>query len=131
VNEHHHDHPHPHPPEAAPGPSTGAVVLDIGGDMGAAVVLTPASMDALEIEIRTVGTEWDSTHVAVRERIRPGGPSMYAAVFPSLRHGAYEFRVRFGPPDAVVHRVEVTGGQVATTNWPADSATDTGGGSGH
>jgi hypothetical protein len=126
----HHDHPHPHPHEAAPGPSTGAVVLDIGGDVGAAVVLTPASMDALEIEIRAVGTEWDSTHVAVRERIRPGGPSMYAAVFPSLLRGTYELRVRFGPPDAVVHRVEVTGGQVATTNWPAESVTDTDGGSG-
>jgi hypothetical protein len=118
VSEHHHDHPHPHPPEAAPGPSTGAVVLDIGGDVGAAVVMTPASMDTLEIEIRAVGTEWDSTHVAVRERVRPGGPSLYAAVYPSLKQGAYELRVRFGPPDAVVHRVQVTGGQVETTTWP-------------
>jgi hypothetical protein len=117
----HHDHSHPHPHEAAPGPSTGAVVLDIGGDVGAAVVLTEASMDALEIEIRAAGTEWDSTHVAVRERIRPGGPSMYAAVFPSLQKGTYELRVRFGPPDAVVHRIEVGGAKVTTTNWPVDS----------
>jgi hypothetical protein len=125
----HHDHPHPHPHEAAPGPTTGAVVLDIGGDVGAAVVLTPASMDALEIEIRAAGTVWDSTHVAVRERIRPGGPSVYAAVFPSLQKGTYELRVRFGPPDAVVHRIEVDGAKVTTTDWPAESPSETAGGS--
>ena len=115
-----HDHSHVHAPaEAAPGPSSGAVVLDIGEDVGAAVVITAASMEALEIEIRRAGTEWDGTHVAVRERLRPGGPSVFAAVYPSLHRGDYELRVRFGPPGAVVHPIEVVGGQVATTDWPA------------
>jgi hypothetical protein len=114
---HSHDHDHPHPPEAAPGASKGAVVLDIGGDIGAAVVLTPASMDELEIEIRRAGTEWDGTHVAVRERLQPGRPSVYAAVFGALSSGSYDLRVRFGAPGSAVNHIEVVGGQVTTTQW--------------
>jgi hypothetical protein len=124
---HQHDHgaghwhdqsdDHSHPAEAAPGASKGAVVLDIGGEIGAAVVLTPPSMDGLEIEIRPAGTEWDGTHVAVRERVQPGRPSLHAAVFGALSSGTYDLRVRFGGAGSVVHHVEVIGGQVTTTQW--------------
>jgi hypothetical protein len=116
---HSHDnaHDHSHPAEAAPGASKGAVVLDIGGDIGAGVVLTPASMDELEIEIRRAGTEWDGTHVAVRERVQPGRPSVHAAVFASLASGTYDLRVRFGAAGAGINHIDVVGGQVATTQW--------------
>jgi hypothetical protein len=116
-----HDHPHEHAfasAEAAPGPSTGAVVLDIGGNIGAAVVLTPPTMDELEIEIRPAGAEWDSTHVAVRKRLQPHRPEMYAAVFPALASGTYDLRVRFAPRDTTIHHIDVAGGQVTKTYWP-------------
>jgi hypothetical protein len=114
--DHSHLHVHPHV-EAAPGPSHGAVILDIGGSVGAAVVVAPPQMDALEIEIRPAGATWDSTHVAVRKRQQRGQPELYAAVFPALTSGAYDIRVRFGGPDATVHRLEVTGGHVTTLHW--------------
>jgi hypothetical protein len=124
THDHPHDHPHAHADpgqqagEATPGVSRGAVVLDIGGDVGAAVVLTPASMDELELEIRRTGTEWDSTHVAVRQRVQPGRPRLHAAVYGSLPSGTYDLRVRFAAPGSVVHHVEVVGGQVTMTQWP-------------
>ena len=71
----------------------GSVVLDIGGDFGAAIVHTPASLAGLEIEIRREGARWDGTHVAVRARRIPGG-EVYAALFPVLEQGDYEVRVR-------------------------------------
>jgi hypothetical protein len=92
-------------------------VLDIGGDIGAAVLLTPASMDELEIEIRRAGTDWDGTHVAVRERVQPGRRSVHAAVFASLASGTYDLRVRFGAAGAAINHLEVAGGQVTTTSW--------------
>ena len=57
--------------------------LDIGGDVGAAIVSTPASLVGSEIEIRRCDTTWDGTHVAVRERQVAGGV-MHAALFPGL-----------------------------------------------
>jgi hypothetical protein len=100
-------------------------VLDIGGAIGAAVVVTPLAMDGCEIEVRPVGAGWVGTHVAVRRRLRPGGPEVCAAVFGSLAAGAYELRVRPGMTASapggcagVIHRIEVAGGAVTTTDWP-------------
>ncbi|MDQ6782931.1 MAG: phospholipase [Actinomycetota bacterium] len=104
--------------EPTPGPSAGAVVLDIGGDVGAAVVVTPPSMDGLELEIRRAGGAWDGTHVAVRQRCQPRGQTKYAAVFPSLTRGTYELRVRFTKGSAVFPAIVVAGGQVTTAAWP-------------
>ena len=88
----------------------GSVVLDIGGDLGAAVVHTPATLAGLEIEIRREGAEWDGTHVAVRARRTPGG-EVYAALFPALHQGSYEARVR-GDDDGRVVAVDVEGARV-------------------
>ena len=45
------------PTEENPHAGTGPVVLDIGGDVGALVVVMPADMDGLEVEIIPTGTD--------------------------------------------------------------------------
>lgn len=90
----------------------GSVVLDIGGERGAAIVHTPPSLDGREIEIRRQGTAWDGTHVAVRPRRIPDGV-VYAALFPELVEGDYEVRVRKGPADGPAAAVAVHGGRVS------------------
>ncbi|MFZ0251045.1 MAG: hypothetical protein WAL61_13945 [Acidimicrobiales bacterium] len=89
----------------------GSVVLDIGGDLGAAIVRTPATLAGLEVEIRRRGTPWDGTHVAVRARRIPGG-EVHAALFPGLAQGSYEVRVR-GASDGPTSSVRVEGGRVS------------------
>jgi len=96
------------------GPSDrGSVVVDIGGDVGAAVVTTPGSLLGSEIEIRCCGAAWDGTHVAVRERHVAGG-LVYAALFPGLGEGRYEVRVR-GDVDGPATEFDVEGGRVTET----------------
>jgi hypothetical protein len=91
----------------------GSVVLDIGGDRGAAIVHTSAGLVGLEIEIRREGAPWDGTHVAVRARSVPGG-EVHAALFPGLQRGRYEVRVR-GDDDGQVAVVDVAGARVRET----------------
>jgi hypothetical protein len=99
------------------GPSErGSVLLDIGGDIGAAIVGTDASLLGTEIEIRRCGTAWDGTHVAVRERHVAGGV-VHAALFSGLAHGHYEVRRR-GDVDGVAAMFSVEGGRVSETRLP-------------
>lgn len=70
----------------------GPAVLELGRDVGAAVVYAPAALDRAEIEIRPCGRAWDGTHTAVRRR--PGQPPVFAALFFSLRAGTYDVKVR-------------------------------------
>jgi hypothetical protein len=94
------------------GPSEeGSVVLDIGGDVGAAIVHAPVVLDGSEIEIRRHGAPWDGTHVAVRPRLVPGG-QIYAALFPALGQGSYEVRRR-SDTEGPVATLAVEGGRVA------------------
>jgi hypothetical protein len=118
---HDHVHPHEHPgAEVLPEPSApGSVLVDIGGDVGAAVVATPEHLDGEEIEIRPEPGEWTGRHVAVRPRIMPDR-TVHAAVFGSLLAGSYVVRVRFGPPGARQVRFEVTGARVTQVVWPED-----------
>ena len=96
------------------GPSEeGSVVVDIGGDVGAAIVSTAASLVGSEIEIRPSGAAWDGTHVAVRERHISGGVT-HAALFPGLAFGTYEVRLR-GDAAAPVTTFTVEGGRVSAT----------------
>jgi len=110
----------------------GAVLLDIGDDVGALVVSMPASMTGAEVEIRPLGRAATAhrhtghhhhdeghehlAHVAVVARPVAGGevPSL---VFPELPDGGYELFGK-GQSDAVVLRVDVVGGQVTVTDWP-------------
>ncbi len=88
-------------------------MLDIGGDVGAAIVHAPAALVGSEIEIRPCGAHWDGTHVAVRARHIPDG-EMYAALFPTLGQGSYEVRRR-GDTEGPVASLAVEGGRVAAT----------------
>jgi hypothetical protein len=110
----------------------GAVLLDIGGDVGALVVAMPESTLGLEVEIRPLdgqhvhahahhhhgdGPEHAHlAHVAVVPRPVAEGhlPSL---VFPALESGHYELFEK-GRPEAVALWVEVTGGVVTTADWP-------------
>ncbi len=118
----------------------GAVVLDIGGDVGALVIVAPASMDGVEIEARPIGSTepvhghqqhghdhghdhhhgpGSSTHlehVAVLARPLPDGEKVYSAVFAGLTAGTYELYER--PAGPVRLTVSVTGGAVADAVWP-------------
>lgn len=114
----------------------GAVLLDIGGDVGALVVAMPESTLGLEVEIRPLdgqhvhhhgnghgdghgdGHQHEHlAHVAVVARPVAEGrlPSL---VFPALESGRYELFEK-GRPEAVALWVEVTGGLVTTADWPS------------
>jgi hypothetical protein len=95
------------------------VVLDIGGEVGAAAVYVPASLAGFEIEIRRTGESWAGRHVAVRDRLLPGRV-VWAALFPSLVEGSYEIRVRGADPDGPTDRFEVVGGRVTSRHWLSD-----------
>jgi hypothetical protein len=99
------------------GPSEkGSVLLDIGDDVGAAIVRTPASLLGSEIEIRRCGTAWDGTHVAVRARHVSEGV-VHAALFSGLGRGLYEVRLR-GDADGPAAMLTVEGGRVSETRMP-------------
>jgi hypothetical protein len=94
----------------------GSVLLDIGGDVGAAIVRTPASLVGSEIEIRRCDTAWDGTHVAVRDRHVLGGV-VHAALFSGLVQGHYEVRVK-GSGGGPTATLTVEGGRVCDTRFP-------------
>ena len=116
-----------HEVESTPGPSgDGTVVLDIGGDRGAAIIFTPGDLSGEEIEIRPVDRPWDGTHTAVRPRDLRDRVA-HAGVFGSLPAGPYQLRIRRGDPgrsrsEPVVDLL-VVGGEVAQLEWPAGPPT--------
>ena len=124
----------------------GAVLLDIGGDVGALVVTTPRSMVGEEVEILlagAVGTDADPgrghddghehghdhghdddgghqhahrPHVAVVDRPLPGGGQSPSLVYPELTEGTYDLMPK--GTDEVRLTVEIRGGEVTTADWP-------------
>jgi len=96
----------------------GPVLLDIGGDVGALIVLAPASLAGQEIEIRPVGRPAPAhlPHVAVLGRPTAQG-IRHSAVFGELTEGTYELYPR--PNGPVALRVTITGGEVCQAQWPA------------
>jgi hypothetical protein len=94
----------------------GSVVLDIGGESGAAVIYVPAPLAGLEIEIRALGRPWDGTHTGIRRRhLRDG--ACCAAVFGALDSGDYQLRLRGTQGDRVMD-LSVTGGAITEARWP-------------
>ncbi len=88
----------------------GAVVLDIGGNIGTLVLHTPPDWVGAEIEISPRRRRHPAHPTAVRER--RGGPQVhYAAVFAALPAGDYTLRNLDGTP---THTVTITGGHVTT-----------------
>jgi hypothetical protein len=108
--------------EAAFGPSgQGTVVMEVGGDVGALILYTPAELDGAEIEISRDG-DARRTHSRVRPRHVPSG-TRYAAVSPGLPAGRYTiWRDRDRPAAAAavtaIATVTVTGGEITTCHWP-------------
>ncbi len=105
----------PPSPETPPDPA-GSVLVDIGGDVGAAVVYTPPALVGAEIEIRPAGGTWDGTHTAVWER-RAHGAVQAAAVFASLPAGRYQLRIRGESGTEHPTPVVVEGGRVTQVTW--------------
>jgi hypothetical protein len=68
-----------------------SVVLDIGEDVGALVLYTPAELHGHEIEVSPLGAEPSArrVHSAVLERSL-NGRVFYAATYPELAAGEYE-----------------------------------------
>ena len=104
--------------EPAAGPSgPGTVIMELGADIGALILFTPADMDGEEIEISCDDEPGAKrTHAQVRARHMPG-ETRYAAVYPGLPAGRYTvWRDEHSPAAAVT--VTVTGGQVSSCRWP-------------
>ena len=103
--------------ESVAGPSgPGTVILELGADVGALVLLTPAELDGREIEIsRDAVPGTRRTHSQVRPRHMPAG-TKYAAVYPDLPAGQYTI---WADEQRPAGRVVITGGRVANWSWPA------------
>jgi hypothetical protein len=103
------DHKHNH----NYGPSyEGAVVLDIGGDIGALIIFTEPGEAGREIEVSPIDDD-TRTHVAVRER-QLAGSTVYCAVYPRLTAGRYTIWRDQATP---VADVRIHGAEVAHFTW--------------
>lgn len=121
----------------------GAVVLDIGGDIGAVVVTMPIELVGQEVDILAEGEDVAAgvdhghdpedpenhghghghghghrPHVAVIRRPVPGtNNEIPSLVYPEVREGHY--RLLMKGTDVVVMEVDVVGGQVTMAEWPS------------
>lgn len=102
--------------EPAAGPSDpGTVVMELGADIGALVLYTPASLNGSEIEISRDGDPGaPRTHSQVRPR-HLAAVTRYAAVYPNLRAGQYTIWSEDQSPAATA---TITGGQVTSCRLP-------------
>jgi hypothetical protein len=92
-------------------------VLELGEDIGAAVVYTAAALEGEEIEIKSRSGDWDGKHTAVRGR--PCGrcsETQFVALFFGLSEGTYDLRVRDRLRDDV-RSMQVSGGRVTEVTW--------------
>jgi hypothetical protein len=102
--------------ERAAGPTgPGTVVLDLGADVGALILYTPAELDGVEIEIsRDDEPGAHRTHSQVRQRPMANATT-YAAVYPSLTAGQYTI---WRDEHHAAATAVITGGQVTSCRWP-------------
>jgi hypothetical protein len=103
--------------ESIQGPSgPGTVVLELGADVGALVLYTPAELDGREIEIsRDSDPPARRTHSQVRPR-HMAALTKYAAVYPELAAGTYTI---WANASREAGSVVITGGRVTNWSWPA------------
>lgn len=111
-HNHSHDHDYNHHTEAHR-PHEEAVVLEIGGELGALVVYTDPSLLHTEIEISPEGHDDDRSHKDVLERVA-GGRSYYAAVFDQIPDGAYTL---WHDDTPVAREARVAAGTIAELDW--------------
>jgi hypothetical protein len=116
VEEHHHHH-HSDAPAEAPyvdeGPTVGpadALVLDIGGSVGALVLYAEESCLGMEIDLTPVGAPRSHhMHTMIRRR-RAIDREFIAGVYPELMEGAYTVWGIDGDP---LGEVTIRGGEVS------------------
>jgi hypothetical protein len=113
----------------------GAVLLDIGGDVGALVVTMPAAMVGQEVEIWPPGQVLahrhqahghEHTHPHTHQHGHPqhvavvsrpvGAGQVPSLVFPDLVEGSYGLTLK--GTDEVRVSVDIRGGEVTTADWP-------------
>jgi hypothetical protein len=93
----------------------GAVVLELGGDIGVLVLHAPAELHGTEIEISMSAPHGaHRTHSLVRERHTSSGVG-FAAVYPGVPAGEYTI---WQDPETPAGTVTVTGGQVTSFFFP-------------
>jgi len=115
VHEHHHAHPHAgvEAPYVDDGPTEGpaeALVLDIGGDIGALVLYAEESCLGMEIDLTPTGAPRSHhMHTMIRRR-RAVDREFIAGVYPELVEGDYTVWGIDGHP---LGEVTVRGGQVS------------------
>ncbi len=127
----------PRPPDSPENPDAGQgmVLLDIGGDVGALIVVMPADLVGHEVEVLAAGEhptgphtehghghghghdDGAPLHVAVVRRPLGPGREVPALVYPELREGSYRL-VSKGSTEVVLEAT-VRGGEVTTLDWPA------------
>lgn len=111
---HHHEHDgsHAHARHAAR-THPEAVVLDLGGDVGALILYTDPSMLGVEVEISACGQDDRRSHKEVLEREINRQP-VYSAVFDDVRAGRHTLWLH---DIARARGVVVAGGAVAEIDW--------------
>ncbi len=90
--------------------SGAAVMLDIGGDVGAVIVHLGDQAVGEELFIRPAGDEAGRFHTGIHDRVIEG-VSVRVSVFPECRTGTYELLDGQGHPFATV---EAVGAEVRT-----------------
>lgn len=97
--------------------STDALILDIGGDVGALVVYTGEDLIGSEIEVSRRDDPGRRVHTVVHRR-QFNGVEICAGVFPALSAGGYLAWGLGGRPDI---ELTITGGEVVELHWdPTD-----------
>lgn len=95
----HEGHPHVH---------GGPAVLDIGGDIGALVVMMRPEDRGRELHLRSDHVTPLAVHTGVWARHTPSG-EITTAVFGELPAGSYEV---LDPSGSAIRRVRITGGEL-------------------
>jgi hypothetical protein len=118
VEEHHHHHHHhdqarAEVPYVDEGPTDGppeALVLDIGGEIGALVLYAEEACLGLEIDLTPAGAPRSHhLHTMIRRR-RAVDREFIAGVYPELAQGTYTV---WGVDDRPLGEVVIVGGQVS------------------
>jgi hypothetical protein len=117
VSTHVHDHVHVggggHGAAGEVRPAGGAVVLDIGGDVGALIVQLDDELEGAELPILALDDPaWDpTTHTGVWRR-SIGSGSVVVAVYPALVAGRYQVVAAGGR----AAEVAIAGGEVTSVD---------------
>jgi hypothetical protein len=94
-------------------PHTEPIVLDIGEDVGALILYTPAALHGREIEISLLDPDSPRTHTAILER-QIGNRTLFAGVYPALQAGEYRL---WGDDPSQPSQVTIVAGAVAEVVW--------------